>query len=143
MLPHPEDTIVALSSAPGPGGRAIVRLSGPQALRVVRTLFHTTAEIDPARRRRYEGDVRLPGLHSPLPADLYVAPPPRTYTGQELVEIHTISSPPLVELLIAELLNVGARAAQPGEFTLRALLASQRDLSPAEAGVGVIHADDA
>src|SRR5439155_26657279 len=133
-----EDTIVALSSAPGPGGRAIVRLSGPQALRVVRTLFHTPAEIDPARRRRYEGDLRLPGLHSPLPADLYVAPPPRTYTGQELLEIHTISSPPLVELLIAELLNVGARAAQPGEFTLRAFLAGKLDLPRAEAVPGVI-----
>ena len=40
MLPNPEDTIVALSSAPGPGLRAIVRLSGAQALRIARTLFH-------------------------------------------------------------------------------------------------------
>jgi tRNA modification GTPase len=142
MLPHPAETIVALSSAPGPGGRAIVRLSGPQALRVARTLFHAAAEIDPVRRRRYEGELRLPGLHSPLPADLYVAPPPRTYTGQEMVEIHTLSSPPLVERLIAELLNAGARAARPGEFTLRAFLAGKLDLPRAEAVLGVIEAGD-
>jgi tRNA modification GTPase len=142
MLPHPDDTIVALSSAPGPGARAIIRLSGPQALRVALTLFRAADEVHPARRRRYEGELRLPGLHAPLPADLYVAPAPRTYTGQEVVEIHTISSPPLVELLIAELLNAGARAARPGEFTLRAFLAGKLDLPRAEAVLGVIEAGD-
>jgi tRNA modification GTPase len=143
MLPHLDDTIVALSSAPGPGARAIVRLSGPEALRLARTLFHTTAELSPSLRRRYDGELRLPGLHAPLPADLYVGPAPRTYTGQELVEIHTISSPPLVEWLIAELLNAGARSAKPGEFTLRAFLAGKLDLPRAEAVLGVIEAADA
>jgi tRNA modification GTPase len=142
MLPNPEDTIVALSSAPGPGLRAIVRLSGPKSLEIVRTVFHTDAEIPPTLRRRYEGDLRLPGLYSPLPADVYFGPAPRTYTGQELIEIHTISSPPLVELLIATLLSAGARAAGPGEFTLRAFLAGKLDLPRAEAVLGVIAATD-
>src|SRR5205814_173637 len=83
MLPNPEDTIVALSSAPGPGLRAIVRLSGSQALRIARTVFHTGRDIAPDLRRRYDGELRLPGLHAPLPADLYLFPAPRTYTGQE------------------------------------------------------------
>src|SRR5262249_60568357 len=61
------------------------------------------------------------------------------YTGQCMVELHTISSPPLIELLIAELLQEGARAAQPGEFTLRAFLAGKRDLPRAEAVHAVIH----
>jgi tRNA modification GTPase len=142
MLPNPEDTIAALSSAPGPGMRAIVRLTGSKSLRIARTAFHSEEEIAADKRRRYEGTLRLPGLHSPLPADLYVAPAPRTYTGQELVEIHTISSPPLVELLIATLLSAGARAAQPGEFTLRAFLAGKLDLPRAEAVLGVIEATD-
>src|SRR5437763_6514528 len=142
MLPTPEDTIVALSSAPGPGLRAIVRLSGSQARRIARTVFHAERDIAPDKRRRYSGDLRLPGLHSPLPADLYFCPVPRTYTGQELVEIHTISSPPLVELLIATLLTAGARAAGPGEFTLRAFLAGKLDLPRAEAVLGVIEAAD-
>src|SRR5436309_14434780 len=142
MLPHLDDTIVALSSAPGPGARAVVRLSGPAALRIARTLFHAPVEINPALRRRYEGDLRWPGLHSPLPADLYVGPAPRTYTSQELVEIHTISSPPLIDLLIATLLTAGTRAAVPGEFTLRAFLAGKLDLPRAEAILGVIEATD-
>ncbi len=142
MLPNPEDTIVALSSALGPGLRAIIRLTGAQALRIARTVFHAVDDIGPDKRRRYDGALLLPELHSPLPADLYMAPTPRTYTGQELVEIHTISAPPLVELLIATLLSAGARAAQPGEFTLRAFLAGKLDLPRAEAVLGVIEATD-
>src|SRR5205823_8090 len=84
--------------------------------------------------------LRLPGIASPLPADLYLWPAPRTYTGQELVELHTLGAPPLVELLIGELLRAGARAAQPGEFTLRAFLAGKLDLPRAEAVLGVIEA---
>src|SRR5262249_39055725 len=57
-----------------------------------------------------------------------------------LTEIHTLSSPPLVELLIAALLGAGARAARPGEFTLRAFLAGKLDLTRAEAVLGVIEA---
>src|SRR5262249_52119568 len=59
-----------------------------------------------------------------------------------MAELHTISSPPLVDLLIAQLLNAGARAAQPGEFTLRAFLAGKRDLPRAEAVQAVIAARD-
>jgi tRNA modification GTPase len=54
--------------------------------------------------------------------------------------LHTVSSPPLIDLLIAQLLNGGARAAQPGEFTLRAFLAGKLDLTRAEAVLGVIEA---
>src|SRR5437016_3313572 len=138
MVPDPQDTIVALSSAPGPGARAIVRLSGSDALLVAVHVFET---VGLARaRRRFEGGVRLPGLAATLPADLYVWPAPRTYTGQDVVELHTLSSPPLVELLVAELLSAGARAAQPGEFTLRAFLAGKLDLPRAEAVLGLIEA---
>src|SRR5207253_3665734 len=118
------------------------RLSGSRAIAIARGVFESEAHVVADRRRRYDGRLRLPGLHSPLPADLYVFPAPRTYTGQELVEIHTISSPPLVELLIATLLSAGARAAQPGEFTLRAFLAGKLDLPRAEAVLGVIEATD-
>src|SRR5207244_2560135 len=138
MLPHPEDTIVALSSAPGPGERAIVRLSGSQALRIARSVFQSSAEPGAASRRLYEGNLVLPDLHARVPAALCVFPAPRTYTGQEVVEIHTISSIPIVEALTAALLNAGARAAQPGEFTLRAFLAGKLDLTKAEAVLGVI-----
>jgi len=166
MIPDLEDTIVALSSAPGPGARAIVRLSGAAALRCAATLFvpaergkpgaqsaerakddstalcalRSALAFPPARPRYYRGHLHLAGIYSVLPADLYFWPAPRTYTGQELVELHTLSSGPLVELLISDLLNAGARAAQPGEFTLRAFLAGKLDLTRAEAVLGVIQA---
>jgi tRNA modification GTPase len=82
----------------------------------------------------------LPGLNAPLPADLYAWPAPRTYTGQDVTELHTLACPPLVDLLVTQLLAAGARAAQPGEFTLRAFLAGKLDLTQAEAVLGVIEA---
>jgi tRNA modification GTPase len=142
MVPDPLDTIVALSSAPGPGARAIVRLSGPEAWRRAATLFTPAEAVSTARRRCYSGHLRLTGVHSLLPADLYFWPAPHTYTGQELVELHTLSSPPLVDLVIARLLDAGARVAQPGEFTLRAFLAGKLDLTQAEAVLGIIEADN-
>jgi tRNA modification GTPase len=140
MLPDLQDTIVALSSAPGPGGRAIVRLSGPAAVPLATALFTAAEAVQPSPRRRYEGELRLPGIAAPLPADLYVWPGPHSYTGQDVVELHTLSSPPLVERLIAALLDAGARAALPGEFTQRAFLAGKLDLTRAEAVLAVIEA---
>jgi tRNA modification GTPase len=140
MTPDPQDTIVALASAPGSGARAIVRLSGPSALGCVSPFFTTSEPILSNRRRYYAGHLQLTSVTAVLPADLYIWPGPRSYTGQEIVELHTISCPPLVDLLIGQLLNAGARAAQPGEFTLRAFLAGKLDLTRAEAVLGVIEA---
>ena len=173
MTPHPDDTIAALSSAPGPGLRAVVRVTGPKTREAVAKVFapdpasggreppekageegarlHGIGSVhselsplggltSPARRVLLPGHVRLSGVHSPLPADLYFWPAPHTYTGQDLAELHTVSSPPLVERLVADLLAAGARAAQPGEFTLRAFLAGKKDLTQAEAVLAVIEA---
>jgi len=136
------DTIATLSTAPGPGGRAIVRVSGPSAAGIVASLGAFSSPLLPVRRALVSGQLTLPGVHASLPADVYVWPAPRTYTGEELVEIHTLSCPPLIELLVAQLLQAGARAAQPGEFTLRAFLAGKLDLTRAEAVLGVIEAGD-
>ncbi len=141
MTPHPDDTIVALSSAAGPGVRAIVRVSGPNARAVVEQVFTSRDREGAGLHRLTPGHLTLSGVHSALPADLYFFRAPHTYTGQDLAEIHTVSSPPLVERLIADLLAAGARAAQPGEFTLRAFLAGKKDLPQAEAVLAVIESD--
>jgi tRNA modification GTPase len=141
MAAHTQDTIVALASAPGPGARAIVRLSGPRATALALPLFRRPLE-PLARRTLLRGALHLDDLHAPLPADLYLWPAPNSYTGQEMAEIHTLSSPPLVELLVGQLLRAGARAARPGEFTLRAFLAGKLDLTRAEAVLAVIEAGD-
>jgi tRNA modification GTPase len=71
-----------------------------------------------------------------------VWPGPHSYTGQVVVEVQAPAAPPLVQLLLCELLNAGARPAQPGEFTLRAFLSGKLDLTRAEAVLGVIEAED-
>jgi tRNA modification GTPase len=139
-LPDLDDTIVALSSAVGPAARAIVRMSGRRAGGIVASLC---ADFDrlPAGRF-YQGNLRLSSFHAPIPADVYHFLAPRTYTGQDVVEIHTISCQPIVDVLIAACLDAGARAAQAGEFTMRAFLAGKLDLTRAEAVLGVIEATD-
>ncbi len=142
MIPHPEDTIVALASSPGPGSRAIVRVGGPNALAIVEPRFTPSVDrsLNGSPRLVTPGQLQLSGVHAPLPVTAYYFRAPRSYTGQDLVELHTISSPPLVERLIADLLAAGTRAAQPGEFTLRAFLRGKKDLTRAEAVLAVIHA---
>lgn len=135
--PHVEETIVAVSSAPGPGPRAIVRLSGPRARAAAGAVFAGDA---PRPRRVARGALRLSGVHAPLPAALYLFAAPHSYTGQDVVELHTVGSPPLVERLVADLLSAGARPARPGEFTMRAFLAGKKDLTRAEAVHAVISA---
>lgn len=140
MVAQTHDVIAALSSAPGPGGRAIVRLSGPGSASVGGAVFTSPTPLTPGQRSLTAGAVRLPGVAAPLPADLYFWPAPRSYTGQDMAELHVISCPPLVERLLGALLQAGARAALPGEFTLRAFLAGKFDLTRAEAVQGVIEA---
>jgi tRNA modification GTPase len=141
MSLNTHDTIAALATPPGPGARAVVRVSGPEAAAAVAGVF-TAADGSRVGERRAvtTGHVRLSGVAAPLPADVYFWLAPHSYTGQHVAEIHTLSSPPLVELLVAGLLEFGARAARPGEFTLRAFLAGKLDLTRAEAVLGVIEA---
>ncbi|VTS03870.1 trna modification gtpase : tRNA modification GTPase MnmE OS=Planctomyces brasiliensis (strain ATCC 49424 / DSM 5305 / JCM 21570 / NBRC 103401 / IFAM 1448) GN=mnmE PE=3 SV=1: TrmE_N: TrmE_N: MMR_HSR1: GTPase_Cys_C [Gemmata massiliana] len=179
--PHPDDTIVAVSSANGSAARAIVRVSGPGTRTVIRAVFaaepippsplpegkgeraRETSETNASftergnsvspfpsgrgaggvgfpPRRVVPGFLRLSGVHSPLPASLYFFAGPKSYTGQDLAELHTVGSPPLVERLVADLLAAGARPARPGEFTMRAFLAGKKDLPQAEAVQAVIEA---
>lgn len=141
VIPNPQDTIVALSSAPGAGGRAVVRMSGPDAFGIASRICTSNAPLLSGQRRRYEVLISLPGMVAPVPVDLYVWPAPRTYTGQNLVELHLLSCLPLVDLLVALCLDEGARAAQRGEFTLRAFLDGKLDLPRAEAVLGIIEAN--
>ena len=149
------DTIAALASAPGSGGRGIVRISGSDVKKVVSAHF---VPADAARwessrtAERHVGEWRLP-IDSPwddapllegvkLPVAVCHWPTNRSYTGQPLIELHLVSSPPLLEALLTQLARSGCRPARPGEFTLRAFLAGRLDLLQAEAVLGVIDAAD-
>jgi len=156
MLPHLDDTIAAVASAPGAGVRGIVRISGPKLLTLLpRLVADFQAPMSPTSLPcaiRLEHDSAAPVW---LPCDLYVWPTSRSYTGEPLAEFHTLGSPPLLDLLLRTVLRAGnptdtatnqadekTRLAQPGEFTLRAFLAGRLDLTQAEAVLGVIDALD-
>jgi tRNA modification GTPase len=137
----PQDTIAAVASPAGNGLRGLIRLSGPEAWSIALAGF--TPDRDAPLPRRAEirsGSVRVDGLRPELPAMIALWPGPRTYTGQNIAEIHTHGSPPLVNKVLAGCLGRGARHAEPGEFTLRAFLCGRIDLTRAEAVAGVIDA---
>ncbi|MCS7160548.1 MAG: tRNA uridine-5-carboxymethylaminomethyl(34) synthesis GTPase MnmE [Gemmatales bacterium] len=135
-----DDTIAAVSSAVGPAARAIVRLSGKNAWAVLRSLLPTDAHEEPQHRGVYDTFLMHVASLPPIPVMLVVFQGPRSYTGQDLVELHLPGCPPLVQAVLERLLTHGARLALPGEFTLRAFLAGKMDLTRAEALLAVLHA---
>jgi len=141
------DTIVAIASAAGGAARGIVRLSGPATVECVARCFAADDATDACRGRsprRCSGSIAVEGdgAQTPVavPCDVVLWPGVRSYTRQPAAEIHTLGSPPLLAAVVAQLLRCGARAALPGEFTLRAFLAGRIDLVQAEAVLGVIDA---
>src|SRR3990172_4983787 len=142
MLDRLDATIVAVSSAPGHGAVGIVRLSGPNAIAIVEGMSKLTGEIPlgcGSGSTRISGEVR-PAPDRVLPAVFYVFRSPHSYTRQDLVEIHSIGSPAVLEMIRRRAMALGAVAAQPGEFTARAYLNGAMDLAEAEAVTGVIRA---
>ena len=97
-----DDTIAAIASPPGSAARGIVRISGPESLACVRQFLQTDGGqpfSSPCFPQAVAGLLRLPGLHAPLPCEVYIWAI-RSYTGQPLVEIHTLGSPPLLQLVL-------------------------------------------
>lgn len=137
------ETIAALASAAGPAPRGIVRISGAEALGSLGSLFEPEVSDGwpPRRASTTRGTLRLKSFHVPVPAQAAVWPTHRSYTGEPLVEIHTVGSPPLMEALLDEIYRRGVRPARPGEFTMRAFLSGRLDLTQAEGVLGVIDAD--
>ncbi len=140
-----DDTIVAIASPRGGAERGLVRVSGPATGRCVEARFTPDEPVDLAsitRPTTLSGSIRLPDAASPLPAELYLWPGRRSYTGEPVAELHTLGSPPLLEAALEAFCREDARLAEPGEFTLRAFLAGRMDLTRAEAVLGVIDAAD-
>jgi tRNA modification GTPase len=128
------DTIAAISTPPGRGGIGIVRLSGPQSASVAAQLVRLRQPLEHARARLAEvldeNDSSNDRIDEAV-ITLFAAP--NSYTGDELVEIAAHGSPVVLDLLLRRALALGARLANPGEFTERAFLAGKLDLTQAEA----------
>jgi len=131
LLPGKDDTIVALSTAPGRSAIAIVRLCGPAAFPIAQRLV-TPWPIE--ARRAVLCRVYDPNDHSLIDQCVASAfPSPRSYTGDDTVEFSTHGGNAVSAALLTALIRMGAREAQPGEFTRRAVLNGKLDLVQAEA----------
>jgi tRNA modification GTPase len=130
------DTIVAAATPPGHGGIAVVRVSGLAVPDIALQLLGAL----PAPRHATQTAFRAAdGAAIDAGIALYF-PAPNSYTGEAVLEVQGHGGPVLVELLIKRLLELGARRAQPGEFTQRAYLNGKLDLVQAEAVADLINA---
>jgi len=130
------DTIAAISSAAGPAARMILRISGPQTYPIAASLgIAASGGASAGRRELRFGDVSCP-------AWVYQFASPRSYTGEDLVELHVPGNPLLARMLLAWLMRHGARQAEPGEFTARAYFNGKLDLSQAEGVAATISAQN-
>ena len=130
------DTIAAISTPPGRGGIGIVRLSGPLAAAIAPQLVRLRHPLEHARARLADVLDSAEPSASGEPIDEAVVTfftAPNSYTAQDLIEIAAHGSPVVLDLLLRRAIDLGARLAEPGEFTQRAFLARRLDLTQAEA----------
>jgi tRNA modification GTPase len=132
------DTIVALATPPGVGAIGVIRLSGIDAIRIADSVFYGKKLDKQKTHTIHFGTIRDADdrILDEVLASIFIAP--KSYTREHVVEISTHGSPYIQQQIIQLLLSKGARLAQPGEFTLRAFLNGQLDLSQAEAVADLI-----
>jgi tRNA modification GTPase len=139
------DTIAAIATAPGSGGLAVLRVSGPRAIAVAGALIDGAEPLEEAP----DHSLRHAWAHWPgrpeerideVVAALFRAP--RSYTREDVVEISCHGGPLTARRLMSALIAAGARDALPGEFTLRAFLNGRLDLAQAEAVADLIQAEN-
>ncbi len=130
-----EPTIAAIATPPGQGGIGIVRLSGSLALPILQSIFRKSSPPPPISSHRfYHGWIIRPSNNEPVDEVLAVfMQAPRSYTREDVVEIHCHGGPLILTEILSLVLNAGAVPATPGEFTKRAFLNGRIDLTKAEA----------
>jgi len=133
------DTIAAIATASGAGAIGIVRVSGPQARAIAQAL--SGKRLRPRTMRLCA--LRDAGGRLLDQALVLLFAGPHSATGEDVLELHAHGSPVVLNLLLARSLELGARAARPGEFTERAFLNGKLDLVQAEAVADLIASDSA
>lgn len=134
-----EDTIVAIASPTSPATRGVVRLSGSDVIQLLNSIgIGCPCGTKPSR---FESAINLGDPIGAIPISVMLWPSTRSYTGEPSAELHTVGSLPLLTGIVDTMIGAGARAARPGEFTMRSFLAGRLDLTQAEAVLGVIEAE--
>src|SRR6202046_5427748 len=144
MQPDPRvvyqnETIVAIATPPGRGGIGIVRLSGPEAARIAEPMMRLRNPLVHAQAR-FADLLDLDTQETLDEAVVTFFAAPHSYTGEVLLEIAAHGSPVVLETLVRQAIEGGARLAAPGEFTQRAFLGGRIDLTQAEAVHDLIEA---
>jgi tRNA modification GTPase len=140
---YEQDTIAAIATPPGEGGVAIVRISGADAETIAAKIFarHQGKNSKLKSHSLYHGKIRDPRTQRVIDEVLLtVMRKPRSYTGEDVVEIHGHGGAFLARQILGLVLAQGARQAEPGEFTKRAFLNGRLDLAQAEAVLDLIRA---
>ncbi|MDC0072140.1 tRNA uridine-5-carboxymethylaminomethyl(34) synthesis GTPase MnmE [Gammaproteobacteria bacterium] len=130
------ETIIAPATAPGRSGVAVIRMSGPLALEIGRIICGEISQpmfLRPCSIKNSDKKTVDHGL-------VVFFKGPASYTGEDVVEIHCHGNPIIVDLIIKEALVLGARVAEPGEFTKRSFLNDKIDLAQAESVADLISA---
>jgi len=141
MLDQLKETIIALSTAPGVGAIAVIRLSGEDAIQITNSVFRGKSLLQQKSHTAHFGTIRNDEgeIIDEVVATLFIAP--HSFTKENVVEISCHGSPYIVQRLIKLFLAKGVRLAKAGEFTQRAFLNGQFDLAQAEAVADLINAD--
>jgi tRNA modification GTPase len=139
QAPVAAETIVAIATPPGRGGVGIVRVSGTGIETLAQALIGTV----PAPRVATYATFR-DAQGGPIDTGLALYfPTPHSYTGESVLELHAHGSPTALRILLARCIDLGARLAEPGEFTRRAFLNGKLDLAQAESVADLIEAASA
>ncbi len=137
-----EQTIAAIATAPGIGAIGVIRLSGPDAISIADRIFKGKKLAAQPTHTMHFGKIMSPVDGAEIDevvASVFRAP--RSYTGEEVVEISGHGSPYILQRILEACTQAGARLALPGEFTQRAFLNGKMDLAQAEAVADLIAAD--
>ena len=132
-----DDTIVAMATAPGIGAIAVIRISGPRSFEVMNQLFPKKDLLVQASHTIHVGLLKDEDIVlDEVVLSLYRGP--KSYTGEDVIEISCHGSPYIQEQILQAITKRGVRLAKPGEFTQRAFLKGKMDLAQAEAVADLI-----
>ena len=146
MEPSDQSTIAAIATPLGTGGIGIVKISGPDALKIAQALFRSSSASGSgmyphsfSSHHLYYGWIQDPALADPVDEVMIVfMRAPRSYTREDIVEIQAHSGIATLSRILSLVLNSGARLAEPGEFTKRAFLNGRINLTQAESVIDII-----
>ncbi|MFV1997032.1 MAG: tRNA uridine-5-carboxymethylaminomethyl(34) synthesis GTPase MnmE, partial [Acidiferrobacterales bacterium] len=139
MCPVTNETIVAIATPPGRGGIGVIRVSGPAAPDIAKTLSGKLPKAREATLGRF-----VDGGNDAIDEGILIYfAAPHSFTGEEVIELQGHGGPVVQDMLLKRVVELGARLARPGEFSERAFLNGKLDLAQAEAVADLIESGSA